>query len=208
MSRPGALLASRGLTRFRPGPVPMIARRCVGVPLLQAGVPVGVAMAIALAVPATASSPGRLQQRIAAAASHERQLRAAIGADSARISGFQGRIDDLRERLVGLESSLAIERRLLEVSQAELRGARGRLQRLKQQFAVDRRVLARQLVAEYKADRPDVITVVLDANGFADLLERMDSMRTVQRSNTAHTTRVRDDRRAVGVEAAPPPRVP
>ena len=64
-----------------------------------------------------------------------------------------------------------------------MRGARGRLQRLKQQFAVDRRVLARQLVAEYKADRPDVITVVLDANGFADLLERMDNMRTVERRN-------------------------
>src|SRR4051812_47264347 len=116
--------------------------------MLRAGGPVGVALAAFLAVPATASSPGpvELQQRIAAARSHEHQLHAAIGADNAQITGLAGRIDDLRERLVGLETSLAIERRLLEASKGELRDARARLQRLKLQFAADRRVLARQLL--------------------------------------------------------------
>ena len=167
--------------------------------MLRAGMPVGFALA-ALAVPATASSPGDLQQRLDAARAHEHQLHSAIGADSTQIADLASRIGDLQERLSGLETSLAIERRLLQSSQAELRSARARLQRLKLQFAADRRVLARQLIADYKADRPDLMTVVLNANGFADLLERMDSMRTVQRANTGHTTKVRNDRRAVGAQ--------
>src|SRR5947208_6353940 len=175
-------------------------RSRLGASMPRAGLPVGLVLAAVLAAPATASSPGGLQQRIDAAHAHEHQLHAAIGADDAQIAGLGGRIADLQERLVGLESSLAVERRLLEASQTDLRSARGRLQRLKLQFAVDRRVLARQLVADYKADRPDVMTVVLNADGFADLLERMDSMRTVQRSNTGHTTKVRNDRRAVGAQ--------
>src|SRR3954452_1965691 len=179
----------------------MISRRRDGSPLLRAGVPVGVALAGILAVPATASSPGQLQQRINAARAHEGSLHSQIHNDNAQIAGFQGRIDDLEQRLAGLESSLAIERRLLEVAQGDLRAARGRLVKLKAAFAVDRRTLATQLVAEYKADRPDLVTVIMDANGFADLLERMDSMRTVQRRNTDVTGAVGRSKAAVTVEA-------
>jgi septal ring factor EnvC (AmiA/AmiB activator) len=179
----------------------MISPTSVGSSLLRAGVPVSVALAGILAVPATASSPGQLQQRINAARAHEGSLHSQIHNDSAQIAGFQGRIDDLEQRLAGLESSLAIERRLLEVAQGDLRDARARLVRLKARFAVDRRTLAAQLVAEYQADRPDLVTVVMDANGFADLLERMDSMRTVQRRNTEVTGAVRRSKAAVTVQA-------
>src|SRR3954453_926398 len=179
----------------------MISRRSDGSSLLRAGVPVGLVLAGILAVPATASNPGQLQQRINNARANEGSLRSQIHNDSAQIAGFQGRIDDLEQRLVGLESSLAIERRLLEVAQGDLRAARGRLVQLKGQFAVDRRALASQLVAEYKADRPDLVTVIMDANGFADLLERMDSMRTVQRRNTDVTSAVRRSKAAVTVQA-------
>jgi peptidoglycan hydrolase CwlO-like protein len=167
------------------------------------GAPVGVVLAAAtLAVPATASSPGQLQQRLGAARAHEHQLRSAVGADSSQIAGLQGRIADVRQRLVGLESSLAIERRLLEAAQGQLRDARGHLQRLKRRLAADRATLAKQLVGEYKADRPDLVNVVLDANGFADLLERMDTMHSVVRSNTNVTTTVKASRLAVAHQAA------
>jgi peptidoglycan hydrolase CwlO-like protein len=165
-------------------------------------VPVGLVVAASLAVPATATTPVPLQQRLDAATAHERQLRGAVGADSAQIEAFQGRIDDVRTRLVGLESSLAVEQRLLEASRAELRDARARLQQLKVSYARDRRVLAAQLVAEYKADRPDVVTVIMDAHGFADLIERADALRAVARRNSQETARVRDSRRAVGRQAS------
>jgi len=154
-----------------------------------------------LAMPATAATPVPLQQRLDAAKSNERQLRGAVGADNAQIAGFQSRIDDVRQRLVGLESSLAVEQRLLEASRAELRVARGRLQVLRLRYARARTVLAQQLVGDYKADRPDFISVILDAHGFADLLERADALRAVARRNTQYTTTVRDTRTAVRHQA-------
>ena len=180
----------------------MVVRRRLQGQLLRAGMPVGVVLAALLAVPATASSPGQLQQRIDAARAREGALQCAIHSDNAQIGGFQGRMDDLRARLVGLESSIAIERRLLEVAQTQLRDARARLQQLKARFAADRQVLAQQLLADYKADRPDIVNVVLDARGFADLLESVDNMRSVERSNTQVTTRVRSARAAVAQQAA------
>jgi peptidoglycan hydrolase CwlO-like protein len=170
--------------------------------MLRVAVPVGLVVAAILAIPATASTPVPLQQRLDAAKAKEGRLRGAVGADSAQIEGFQGRIDDLRTRLVSLESSLAIERRLLEGSRAELRVARAHLQQLKVSYARDRGVLAAQLVAEYKADRPDIVSVIMDAHGFADLLERADAVRAVARRNSQETARVRDSKQAVGRQAA------
>jgi hypothetical protein len=167
-------------------------------------VTVGVALAAVLSVPATASSPGpgNLQNRIDNAGADARSLQGAIGADSRQIASFQGRIDDLEQRLSGLESSLAIERRLLEAAQAELRAARGHLLDLKLRFARDRKTLAQQLVGEYEADRPDLVTVVLNAHGYADLLESMRNMRSVEHHNSTTTAQVRAAKRAVAVEAA------
>jgi hypothetical protein len=34
-------------------------------------------------------------------------------------------------------------------------------------------VLSQQLVSDYQTDRPDIVTVVLSARGFEDLLEQM-----------------------------------
>jgi len=170
--------------------------------MVRAGAP-GVVLAVLLAIPATASTPvPLLQQRLQGAQSSESRLSGAIGSDSRQIQAFQGRIDDLRQRLAGLESSLAIEQRLLEASKGELRAARARLQQLRVQFASDQQVLARQLVAQYKADRPDVVTVIMDAHGFADLLERMDAIRAVGRQDTQVVGHVRAARAAVTGQAA------
>src|SRR4051794_37165582 len=169
--------------------------------VFRVGVPAGVVVAAVLAMPATAATPIPLQQRPDAARSRESQLRGGVGHDNAQIQGFQGRIDDLRTRLVSLESSLAVERELLEASKSELRVARGRLLQLKLRYAHARRVLAAQLVADYKADRPDIVTVILDADGFADLLERADALRAVARRNSRYTADVRDMRAAVGRQA-------
>ena len=56
--------------------------------------------------------------------------------------------------------------------QQELRAERARLTRLKARLAVAKDALARRLVELYQADAPDLVTVVLNADGFAELLER------------------------------------
>ena len=169
--------------------------------MLRVALPVALVVAALLAVPATATTPVPLQQRLDAARAQEHQLRSGVGADRAQIEGLGGRIADVRARLVSLESSLAVERRLLEGSKAELRDARARLLKLRLAYANARRVLAEQLVGEYKSDPPDIVTVVLDAQGFADLIERADALHAIARRDASETARVRDARAAVGRQA-------
>ena len=145
----------------------------------------------------SAATSGTLQQQLDSADAQARRLESAIGADNARIAEYQGRIDDLRARLVGIESSLAVERRLLDIAQTELRDARAHLEQTKVAYAMDRRTLARQLVSNYEADRPSLLDVVLDAHGFADLVERVDMLRIATRHNAQVTARLRDARDAV-----------
>ena len=46
--------------------------------------------------------------------------------------------------------------------------------RLRARLAQSRSALATMLRQRYTADKPDVVSVVLDANGFADVLERIE----------------------------------
>src|SRR5947209_19126712 len=94
----------------------MFARRSIGSSMVRAGAP-GVVLAVLLAIPATASTPvPLLQQRLQRAQSIETRLSGAIGSDSRQIQAFQVRIYDLRQRLAGLVSRLAMPERLREAS--------------------------------------------------------------------------------------------
>lgn len=138
-----------------------------------------------------------LQSQIDASRARDRALQAEISADSRRIDGFQGRIDDVRARLAGIQRSLDIEAAQLARLRAQLRRARARMVVLRLQLARDREVLAQQLVGQYEAPQPDLMSVVLDAHGFADLLERVDQLKAIAQQNTEMTTRVRDEGIAV-----------
>ena len=63
--------------------------------------------------------------------------------------------------------------------QEDLRRERLRLARLRARLAEARAALAKRLVELYKADQPDLVTVVLESDGFADLLERTEFMQRV-----------------------------
>jgi peptidoglycan hydrolase CwlO-like protein len=161
---------------------------------------IGVALA---AGPATAGpSPDQLQNRLNAAQARERALQSSIQSDTATIRGFQGRVDDLRARLAGVQASLNIEQAELDAIQRQLRDSRARLSALQAQLIRDRQVLASQLVAQYEGDRPDIVTVILDAHGFADLLERVDALKRVNADNVRTMKRVKRERRAVATETA------
>jgi peptidoglycan hydrolase CwlO-like protein len=151
---------------------------------------------------AAGSSPSTLEGRIAAAQAREGELHAGIGADSHQIAGFQGRIEDLRARLSALEASLEVERRLLASLKGQLHSARIRLVALRSQLARYRQVLIAQVIATYEQPPPDIATVILEAHGFADLLERLDSLRAISRANAAATQGVADAKRAVAFQEA------
>jgi peptidoglycan DL-endopeptidase CwlO len=85
----------------------------------------------------------------------------------------------LQTRQVRLQASLDRKRAELARIQEDLRRERLRLARLRARLAEARAALSKRLVELYKADEPDLVTVVLESNGFADLLERTEFMQRV-----------------------------
>ncbi|MGA9876619.1 MAG: hypothetical protein WBQ21_12500 [Solirubrobacteraceae bacterium] len=159
-------------------------------------------LAAAAAAPALAGqSQGSLESSIDSSTAKAGSLSAEIQADSGKIDGFQGSIDDLQARLQALESSLTIERELLDRLQSRLKTASSHLGSLKIQLTHDRQVLVAQVVAAYEAPPPSVVTVILQAHGFADLLERIDDLKAIGQENANATTEVIHTRAAVAQEA-------
>src|ERR1700693_1623877 len=170
--------------------------------------PVIVALLLALGASATlgtvvavGSTSGSLEGKISASQAREGEVRAGIGADSHQSAGWKGNIADLQTRLSALESSLAVERNLLDSIRSQLSVARTQLAALQVQLAHDRKVLVVQVIASYEAPPPDIATVILEAHGFADLIERVDDLRAVSRENAAATTHVAETHKAVTAQA-------
>ncbi|HTR88789.1 MAG TPA: hypothetical protein VMG62_01605, partial [Solirubrobacteraceae bacterium] len=160
-----------------------------------------VALALTAGQTAVGSTSDSLEGRIAASQAREGELNAGIGADTSRIEGFQGSIDDLRSRLRSLQRSLAVERGLLESLRSRLKAARGKLAELRVQLARDRGVLVAQVVAAYESPPPDIVTVILQAHGFSDLIERLDDLRAISRENAAATVHVSQEQKLVSAQA-------
>ena len=151
---------------------------------------------------AGASSSSNLEGSIAAAQSRTGELNQGISADNHQIAGFQGNINDLQSRLSALESSLARERSQLARLKRELQTARTQMAALQVQLSHDKQVLIAQVVASYEAPPPSIASVILEAHGFADLIERFDNLRAISTENARATMRVAAEHQAVMVQAA------
>jgi murein DD-endopeptidase MepM/ murein hydrolase activator NlpD len=102
----------------------------------------------------------------------ERVLTTEITGYTRRINRLQGRITTLSTRQERIQADLDAKRAELESLRTELRTERARLVRLRKRFDETRAMLRLRLVEIYKAGKPDFITVILNSDGFADLLER------------------------------------
>jgi murein DD-endopeptidase MepM/ murein hydrolase activator NlpD len=108
-----------------------------------------------------------------------------------RIDAVQGEISATQTRLDRAQASLDAQKaELLEVRD-QLEEARDLLERLRSELAIARRVLAARLVEIYKADAPDALTVVLEADGFGDLLERAEFLERISEQDREITDEVR-----------------
>jgi murein DD-endopeptidase MepM/ murein hydrolase activator NlpD len=119
------------------------------------------------------------ERQIGAKKGTERVLTSDISRYTGRIRDLQGRITTLQRRQTAIQSDLDTKRAELVRVQDQLRDERARLTRLRGRLVVSRKALAERLVELYKADRPDLITVVLDSKSFADLLERGEFLRRI-----------------------------
>jgi murein DD-endopeptidase MepM/ murein hydrolase activator NlpD len=131
----------------------------------------------------------RQQNKVAAKKHHEGVLTTTISSFNNRITGLQGSIRGLQQRENRIQVTLTQKRNELAQIQDRLQVARDRLVRLKQKLGVAKAQLAARLVDDWKSDEPDMVTVVLEAHGFDDLLTRADFLERI----------AKQDRQVVGV---------
>jgi murein DD-endopeptidase MepM/ murein hydrolase activator NlpD len=122
----------------------------------------------------------------------ERVLTSEIAGYSRRIDRLQGKITTLSTRQERIQADLDAKRAELEGLRTELRSERARLVRLRKRFAETRGMLRERLVQIYKAGKPDLITVILNSDGFADLLERGEFIKRISDQDRKIVTIVRN----------------
>jgi murein DD-endopeptidase MepM/ murein hydrolase activator NlpD/outer membrane murein-binding lipoprotein Lpp len=120
-----------------------------------------------------------LRSKIESSKRREHVLSGDIEGWSKKINSLQSDITTLQTRQARLQTDLDAKRARLARIQTDLRLERARLARLRRRLADARVVLARRLVDLYKADKPDIVTVILESHGFADLLERSEFAKRV-----------------------------
>ena len=149
-----------------------------------------------------AQSIDDLNSRIAGARSEAESLGAEIEAASAELATAQSRAVAAAEREAQLSAVLARgqereARRENEVglARAQLRVARSQLQR-----SLD--ALADRLVEIYRGGMPDATTLLLEADGFDDLVTRAEYLNRIQDADASLVARVRSLRDAVSERLA------
>jgi peptidoglycan hydrolase CwlO-like protein len=158
--------------------------------------PVGAALALS-----PGSSSGDLRSQIDANKSAAAALRTEIARDSARISATTGGLNEARARLAALQHDLDAREDQLRSVQTALVAARDRLVYLENRMHQATQALAANLVSEYEGSRPDLVSVILDAHGFSDLLEQVSFMQRVGRQDAEIVANTRTARADVAREA-------
>jgi len=121
----------------------------------------------------------------------ERALRQQIAGYDRRIRRLQGKIAVLQTRQQRVQSDLDAKRAELESLRSDLRDERARLARLRKRLDETRTQLRVRLVEIYKAEPPDMVTVVLNSDGFTDLLERGEFIKRISDQDKRIVTIVR-----------------
>ena len=170
--------------------------------MLAALLAAGLAAAWLVALPhaARGANEGSLRSTIHSGKARERALSSAA-AHLARLERASAKeVAIIEGRLADAQAELDASQARLTATQTELAAERRRLARLRKRLAESRALLTELLRQRYMTDRPDVVTVVLDAHGFADLLNRMEFLKRVEESDTQIVDVVRDARRDAGHE--------
>jgi murein DD-endopeptidase MepM/ murein hydrolase activator NlpD len=161
----------------------------------QLSITLALAAFLVLPMPGHTSSLDRrmdvVKAKIRQKTAKEGVLTTTITSYNHKIQGLQGEIRGLQDRQNRIQVSLDAKRAELFATQNKLEKAKDRLARLKVYLAQAQKVLAQRLVQMYKDGEPDALTVVLESNGFADLLERTQFLDRITNQDDQIITRVR-----------------
>jgi peptidoglycan DL-endopeptidase CwlO len=131
------------------------------------------------------------EQRSAKQAELE-EVREQEGVLSTELAKYSEQVDQLAGQVATLRNREAIVAEELAQTQARLETEAARLDALRDRLNRSLNVLSRRLVEIYKSDQPDALTVILDSDGFDDLVNRYDYLDRIQDQDAGIVNRVRD----------------
>jgi septal ring factor EnvC (AmiA/AmiB activator) len=164
-------------------------------PSLVAAIVAAVATLSALATTgpswAGASRLGRLHSQLGAQQAREHSLAASVSSLNRLIATLDSQISLVENREATLAGELAADRAKLTHVHQQLTRERARLVVLRHRLATARVRLSRQLVGSYESAKPDLVSVVLNARGFNDLLEQIDFLGRAEHAQQSVITATR-----------------
>ena len=149
----------------------------------------------------TTSADADLSSRIQAKANRAEALRAAVAAESARIRSSSAGLAAAQRRLNAVQADVSAQQAKLDRVETALVRARDRLTRLvnRQRDATD--ALRANLLAAYRNPQPDIVSVIIRAKGFQELLEQADFLKRVAKQNARIMDAARTSRAEVTKQA-------
>ncbi len=152
------------------------------------GVLVACASAVILGPPASGQD---LQERLNETQEKLERTKSKAGILTTRISHESAQIDRLVTEVAALRNQAAAAAAELAQKEAELEQAKARLAYLKARLSESITQLEERLVAIYQSNEPDLITVILESDGFDDLLARTEYVRKLHDQDNEIVSRVR-----------------
>jgi peptidoglycan DL-endopeptidase CwlO len=115
-----------------------------------------------------------------------------ISALSKRIRTLTREIGSLRRREARVQNTLDARRAQLARVEARYEVEHDRFVRLRRKLRRVQGVLAARLIEIYKADQPDMMSVILESDGFSDMLVRADYMKLIGEQDSVIVEKVRE----------------
>jgi murein DD-endopeptidase MepM/ murein hydrolase activator NlpD len=156
--------------------------------LLLAG-PLAVAVVLAGSVAAPAQD---LQGKLDEKQSKLNAARDDKGLLTTEISGYSDRIDRLTGEVAALRNREAKVQAELDQAEERLRTEERNLKLLRERLARTTRILRERLVAIYKSDPPDALTVLLESDGFDEVLTEYEYLQRIEGQDSDIVGRVRE----------------
>jgi len=165
--------------------------------------PVAAALVAAVALVALlapAAAPGKdLESKLSAKEAKLSKVRRHKGVLTTTIAHYKAKIERLTGEVAALRSREAEIRARLNAKQAELDAAQVELDVAKKHLAVVRARLGRalvalreRLVAIYESGTPDILNVLLESNGYEQLVNRTEYLNRIHGLDEAVVSRVRE----------------
>ena len=137
---------------------------------------------------ASAATLPQLNSQLASQQARQQHLSSSVASLSGLIASLDHQIALVQSREAAVRQQLAVDQAALARAAAALHRERALVLKLRKRLAWSRMLLSRQLVASYEGDKPDLVTVVLDASGFNNLLEQINFLSRAERQQQSVIT--------------------